>query len=156
MKQSEKDQPRVLTIPPLLYVSMLLVGLGVDHFAPIEIITNPLNFWLGLTFLSISIPLVISGLYVMRRAETGIDVRKPTTTIVTAGPFRFSRNPLYLSLTLLYIAISLFINSLAVLLGLIPALMLMQWGVIKPEERYLEEKFLQQYLEYKQSVRRWL
>jgi len=156
MKPAEKDHPGVITIPPFLYISMLLVGLIINYFAPMEIIANPLNFLLGLAFLSISLPIVISGFYVMRRAQTGIDVRKPSTTIVTAGPFRFSRNPLYLSLTLLYIAISLFINSLAALLCLIPALALMQWGVIKPEERYLEKKFSEQYLEYKQKVRRWL
>jgi protein-S-isoprenylcysteine O-methyltransferase Ste14 len=72
------------------------------------------------------------------------------------GVFRFSRNPLYLSLTLLYIGISLLFNALWALLLLLPLLVIVQIGVIQREEVYLERKFSDEYLRYKAQVRRWL
>ena len=92
----------------------------------------------------------------MRDANTNVDPTQPTTTIVTSGPFRFTRNPIYTSLTLLYIGIALIVNSLLTILLLPIILVLMNVGVIAREERYLERKFGTQYLAYKQRVHRWL
>ena len=155
-KQKAQDNPGVIVIPPLLYVGALLVGLALHYFVPVHYLPGAINIWLGILLISVSVPIVISAVWEMRRAQTAVDVRKPTTAIVTQGAFRFSRNPVYLSLTILYIGISSLINSMWVVLGLIPVLMLMQRGVIKREERYLEKKFGQQYLRYKSRVRRWI
>jgi protein-S-isoprenylcysteine O-methyltransferase Ste14 len=76
--------------------------------------------------------------------------------LVVDGPFRFTRNPLYLSLTLLYSGTALLLNLLWVVLLLPIALVIMQFGVISREERYLEKKFGQEYLRYKTRVRRWI
>lgn len=92
----------------------------------------------------------------MRRAHTNIDPRQPTTTIVVEGPYRFTRNPIYLSLTLLYSGLTVLFNALSGLLLLPIALIILRRGVIEREERYLERKFGEQYLSYKQRVRRWL
>jgi protein-S-isoprenylcysteine O-methyltransferase Ste14 len=99
---------------------------------------------------------VISALGVLSRAKTTFDVRKPTSAIVTNGPYRFSRNPSYVSLTLLYGGIACLVNSLWVLLMVVPAVTVMHFGVIKREERYLEAKFGDEYREYKTTVRRWV
>jgi protein-S-isoprenylcysteine O-methyltransferase Ste14 len=92
----------------------------------------------------------------MTRAQTAVDPSKPTTAIVSDGVFRFSRNPLYLSMTLLYISISLLFNALWALLLLLPLLVIVQIGVIQREEVYLERKFGDEYLRYKSQVRRWM
>ncbi|HEV7444718.1 MAG TPA: isoprenylcysteine carboxylmethyltransferase family protein, partial [Steroidobacteraceae bacterium] len=81
---------------------------------------------------------------------------RPTTTIVRKGPYRFSRNPIYLAFSLLQLGLSLWVNSLALLIALIPAVALMWLVVIPREERYLEARFPSDYLPYKASVRRWL
>jgi protein-S-isoprenylcysteine O-methyltransferase Ste14 len=81
---------------------------------------------------------------------------KPTTAIVTKGPFRYSRNPLYVSLTLLYLGVALIINVLWIVLLVVPVLVVMQRGVIGREEAYLERKFGEKYLSYKARVRRWV
>jgi protein-S-isoprenylcysteine O-methyltransferase Ste14 len=92
----------------------------------------------------------------MRRAGTNVDPRAPALLIVTHGPFRFTRNPLYLSLTLLTIGLALCFNIIWALVTLVPTLIIMRQGVILREERYLEGKFGQPYLDYKRTVRRWI
>ena len=91
----------------------------------------------------------------MRRAGTNIRPDRPATVIVTDGPFRFSRNPLYLSLTLVYVGIASMMNALWPLLLLVPLLLIVQRGVVLREERYLEAKFGETYRSYKTRVRRW-
>ncbi len=150
------DNAGVIAIPPLLYGGALVVTLVAHHFYPIRYMPDVLSAWLGALLIALSVPLVLSVVARMRRARTAIDVRKPTTAIVTQGAFRFSRNPAYLSLTLLYVGISSLVNSAWILAGILPVLFLMQRGVIEREERYLEKKFGEQYLVYKKRVRRWI
>jgi protein-S-isoprenylcysteine O-methyltransferase Ste14 len=92
----------------------------------------------------------------LARARTAFDARKPTTTIVSDGAFQYSRNPTYLALTLLYVGFALVLGSPWVLLMVVPAVALTQWGVVLREERYLEAKFGEAYRRYKTNVRRWL
>ncbi len=77
-------------------------------------------------------------------------------TVVTDGAFRYSRNPTYLSLTLLYVGVALVLNSLWVLMMVVPAVAVTHWGVVLREERYLESKFGEEYRRYTQRVRRWI
>jgi protein-S-isoprenylcysteine O-methyltransferase Ste14 len=92
----------------------------------------------------------------MARAGTSFRTERPTTAIVTAGPFRYSRNPIYVALTLLYLGIGMVLNALWVLLLIVPVIAVMQRGVIAREERYLERKFGDEYRRYQVRVRRWL
>ena len=92
----------------------------------------------------------------MHRHQTSPLPERPTTAIVSDGPFRISRNPIYLGFTCITLGCALWLNALWVLLVLVPVLFVVQYGVIRREERYLEGKFGGQYLEYKARVRRWL
>jgi len=157
MKEQEpKDNPDVIAFPPLIYGSALLIGLVVNNFVPIQFLVGTFNIWLGVLLISVAGPLVLSAVRVMRRAQTTFYFQKPTTSIVTEGPFRFSRNPAYLALTMLYLGIALLINSIWVFLMIVPTVIVMQQGVIKREERYLERKFGEEYLRFKEQVRRWI
>ncbi|MBC5798616.1 MAG: isoprenylcysteine carboxylmethyltransferase family protein [Candidatus Eremiobacteraeota bacterium] len=92
----------------------------------------------------------------MLAMKTSIDPYRPTTAIIESGPFRFSRNPLYVSMAMFYAAIALFARA-TLPLALLPAVLaVVQRGVICREERYLERKFGTAYLAYKSRVRRWL
>jgi protein-S-isoprenylcysteine O-methyltransferase Ste14 len=75
---------------------------------------------------------------------------------VRTGPFRYSRNPIYLAFSLLHLGIAIWLNSLWLLATLVVAVALMDFVVIRKEERYLERRFGAEYLDYKASVRRWL
>lgn len=155
-EHEDRDKPGVIVLPPVPYVAALLVGLALHYFVPVHFLPAGINVLLGILVVAVSVPIVISAIWEMRRAQTPFDVRKPATALVTQGVFRFSRNPGYLSMTIFYIGLSLLVNSLWVLLSLIPVLLLMQQGVIKREERYLKRKFGEQYLRYKHRVRRWI
>lgn len=99
----------------------------------------------------------LSGAWALRRAGTTISVDRPTTAIVASGPYRYSRNPLYVALTLLYLGLgAAALNTLWALVLLPPLLVVIQRGVIEREERYLERKFGEEYRRYKRRVRRWL
>jgi len=104
----------------------------------------------------VAVALFISATRTFRTAGTPIPGNRPTTTIVRTGPYRFSRNPIYLAFSLLQLGLSLWVNGLALLITLIPAVALMSLVVIPREERYLEARFPSEYLPYRASVRRWL
>ncbi|MEP6997543.1 MAG: isoprenylcysteine carboxylmethyltransferase family protein [Betaproteobacteria bacterium] len=91
-----------------------------------------------------------------RRATTTLDVRKAASTLITDGTYQFSRNPTYLSLTLLYLGLGIVLDNGWVLILVIPVFLLMDRWVVRREERHLQAKFGEQYLRYKARVRRWL
>ncbi len=156
MPQSTKDAPNVIAIPPLIYLAFLAVGLLLDYLFPVPVLPNSIQYAVGFGMISATGLLMPFVLLEFRKAETQFDPRKPTTAIITTGPYRFSRNPSYVSLTMLYLGIAIAADSVWVLAGLIPTLVVMHYGVILREEEYLEAKFSEEYLRYKNTVRRWL
>lgn len=96
------------------------------------------------------------GAYSLIRARTPINPYRPVTTLVASGAFGLSRNPLYVSLNLIFLALSLILNSFWGILVLVPVVVVMHYGVILREERYLETKFGEAYRRYCGMVRRYL
>jgi protein-S-isoprenylcysteine O-methyltransferase Ste14 len=103
-----------------------------------------------------AVAIAIWGRRTMQAAGTNMSPLRPTTAVVTTGPFRFSRNPLYLALTLLYFGLTLAFNTWWGIVVLIPLLIIMHRGVVLREERYLEQKFGETYRKYRSTVRRYL
>ena len=156
MPQSTKDAPNVIAIPPLIYLAFLAVGLLLDYLFPVPVLPNSIQYAVGFG-ISIASGLIMPFVLLrFKKANTNFDPGKPTTRIITTGPYRYSRNPSYVSLTMLYLGIAIAADSVWVLAGLIPALVVMHYGVILREEEYLEAKFGEEYLRYKNTVRRWL
>src|SRR5215510_7754334 len=115
-----------------------------------------LALWLGLALLVLGVGIAAWGRRTMQAAGTNVNPALPTTAIVTSGPFRFSRNPLYLALTLLYLGLTLALNTWWGIVVLVPVLIIMHRGVVLREERYLEHKFGETYRQYRSKVRRYL
>ena len=90
------------------------------------------------------------------RAKTDLAFTRPTTAIVVQGPYRLSRNPIYLAGTLLFVGVALAVNTLWLLALLPVVILLINSGAVIPEERFLERKFGDEYSEYTSRVRRWL
>ncbi|MDP6404052.1 MAG: isoprenylcysteine carboxylmethyltransferase family protein [Alphaproteobacteria bacterium] len=116
----------------------------------------PLRLWAALALLAMGLLIVVLALPKFRRAATPVRPDRPSTALISGGPYRFSRNPLYVALTLAYLGLAVALDSLWVLALLVPVLATMQVGVVAREERYLEAKFGDEYRAYKQTVRRWL
>jgi protein-S-isoprenylcysteine O-methyltransferase Ste14 len=103
-----------------------------------------------------AVALFVYSVRTFRRAGTPVPGNRPTTAIVRTGPYRYSRNPIYLAFSLLQIGIAFWLNSPWLLVTLVPAVALMSFVVIPREEQYLESRFPSDYLPYRDSVRRWL
>jgi protein-S-isoprenylcysteine O-methyltransferase Ste14 len=103
-----------------------------------------------------AVGLFVAAVRTFRAAGTPIPGNRPTTAIVRTGPYRLSRNPIYLAFSLFQLGLSVWVNSLGLLITLIPAVLLMALVVIPREERYLDVRFPAEYSSYRASVRRWL
>ena len=153
---SPKENAGVVAPAPVIYGAALALGLAAEFTLPTVPLPRTVTLWLGCVIIALSIPIVISAFRALARARTAFDARKPTTTLVSGGAFHYSRNPTYMSLTLLYVGLALVLGSPWVLLMVVPAVALTQWGVVLREERYLEAKFGEEYRRYKTNVRQWL
>jgi len=150
------DSPRVIAFPPMLYGTALAIGLVMHFLLPIGRLPSVPARLLGASLIVGSGAVAIPAKRAMRRAGTNINPNLPATAVVTDGPFRFTRNPLYLSLAALYAGIALLINAVWPLVWLVPLMMVVHWGVVRREERYLEAKFGDAYRAYQARVRRWI
>jgi protein-S-isoprenylcysteine O-methyltransferase Ste14 len=145
-----------LVRPPLVYLSAIVLGLVAHLLWPRHIVPHSLGTPVGALLTLVAVALFIYAVSTFRLAGTPVPGNRPTTTIVRAGPYRFSRNPIYLAFSLLQLGLAAWVNSLSLLLTLIPAAALMSFVVIPREEGYLEARFPAEYVSYRASVRRWL
>jgi protein-S-isoprenylcysteine O-methyltransferase Ste14 len=153
---TQSDHAGVVAPPPLIYGVALAVGLGLHFLWPLPVHGAPGIRLVGLLLAALGLAFAASGVRELRRWGTNVDPRRPATSLVRTGPYRYSRNPAYVGLTGLFAGIALALNSFWLILMLVPTLVVMSRGVISREERYMEEKFGEAYLDYKRSVRRWL
>ena len=145
-----------LVRPPFVYVGSIALGLVLHLVWPARLVPLSVSTAIGAVVTLLAVALFVSAVRTFRRAGTPIPGNRPTTTIVRTGPYRFSRNPIYLAFSLLQLGLACWVNSLALLMTLMPAVALMSLVVIPREERYLEARFPAAYPAYKASVRRWL
>ena len=150
------DNPGVVARPPLLYGAAFVVVLVFRWSWPMPIFVEAVALWPGLALVAMGVGAAIWGRRTMRAAGTNINPALPATAIVTSGPFRFSRNPLYLALTLLYLGLTLAFNTWWGMVVLVPLLIIMHRGVVLREERYLAQKFGESYRQYRSRVRRYV
>ncbi len=153
---SEKDWSGVIVPPPIVYLVCLVAGLGLDFFWPIPLLPQAIQFVVGFTIIVSSFLLIGLAFRIFHRSRTPIDYRKPTTEIISTGPFAYSRNPVYVSMTMLMGGIAIAVDSPWVLAMAVPAVLIIHNFVILREEAYLERKFGDDYRRYKAAVRRWI
>jgi protein-S-isoprenylcysteine O-methyltransferase Ste14 len=156
MHNAPPDTAQVLVLPPLVYGVAFIIGLLLHVAFPFYALPPTFARGIGVVCVLVSLPLALRTLRVLSRAHTPVDPMKPTIALVTEGPFRSSRNPIYVALTLLYVGVALLINALWILLLVVPVLVVIHYGVIAREEAYLARKFGNAYRQYTTQVRRWL
>lgn len=143
--------------PAAIQLSSVLTGLMLHSLWPREIPLAAGLAWIAVPmFMGLGFTIIALSFREFARARTSIRPDRGADALIRTGPFRWSRNPLYLAVSLLIAGIGVWVNSLWVLVMLLPLVLVMSRAVIAREERYLEHKFGQVYIDYKQSVRRWL
>lgn len=158
MNKQDRDRPGIIAPPPLLMVLCVAAGLMAAHLWPLPMIRDTA---LARTVFCAALVFVAGGLIFSAHRELvkhneHPNPYKPTGTIVVSGIYGFTRNPLYISLLLIVLAVGIGVNDAWLLLALFALFLLLHFGVVKREERYLSEKFVSRYDEYRRSVRRWL
>jgi protein-S-isoprenylcysteine O-methyltransferase Ste14 len=153
------DHADVAVMPPLLFIGALIGGALLSYLMPIGPGLGSAN-WLalavGFTFVALGFALVALSFRNFQRAGTSVVPTEPSTALVTTGPYRFTRNPIYIGFVLAYFGFAIVLTSMWVLLLLIPVLAILQRGVVVPEEAYLKRKFGDAYRKYQARVPRWL
>jgi protein-S-isoprenylcysteine O-methyltransferase Ste14 len=152
----EQDNPGIKVPPPLIYLLPLILGLLLDRKAHLPFLPRRAARSLGWPLLGGGVLLSRWFLRTMREADAPVRTDKPVPRLSTEGPFRYTRNPGYLCMALIYAGIAVLRNALCAILFLPLVLYVTQREVIGREERYLERTFGEEYLTYKARVRRWV
>jgi protein-S-isoprenylcysteine O-methyltransferase Ste14 len=145
----------VIAPPPVIYLGFLGLGFVLESLLPGAELPGWAQ-WIGAVVIVAGVALMISFELAFKRAGTDANPYRPSTALATDGPYRFGRNPGYLGMAITYIGITLAADAPWALVMLVPATLVIQYGVIAREERYLERLFGEEYLSYKRTTRRWI
>lgn len=157
--QPARDTAGVIAPPPLIYLGFLILGLALEFLV---VRTQGLDMPASLRWTVVAALLLIGAAAIaaavlrFRRAGTPAPPWQPTTAFVAQGIYRFTRNPMYLGMTLIYCAIAVAADAPVVFWMLIPLCFTIHYGVVLREERYMAGKFGAAYIDYANSVPRWL
>lgn len=147
---------RVIAPSPLISLAAVLSGLWLQDQWPLPVLTGEWPLVLGWSLVAVATVILLWSFYHFVRARTVINPYRSVRTLVAHGPYRYSRNPMYVSLLLFHAGYAFNNYNLWILLTLPPAMLLIRYGVIAREEAYLREKFGESYRRYQASVRRWI
>ena len=159
MTDTQLSNPGVRFPPPILFVLGIGVAWLVGRVVPLPLVPDifrPVSLVAGYVAMVLASATITWAMLTFRRADTGIYPNQPATCIVARGPYRFSRNPMYVGLTVLNLGIALVANTMWMIAALPIVLWILTVLVIRREEAYLSSAFGESYAEYRQSVRRWL
>ena len=159
MFEPAQDSARVIAPPPLIGLGALLIGLALDWILPAYVVTTVLPLWARLVLGGV---LVVGGFALMQTAkrafqQLGTEVKPwlPSTQIVASGSYRYMRNPMYVAGVLIIAGLALALGSDWILVMLVPTAVVLHYGVVLREERYLERKFGDAYRQYREAVPRY-
>jgi protein-S-isoprenylcysteine O-methyltransferase Ste14 len=155
------DNANVVIRPPIALALAAAGGIAAAWLYPLPFlpILMPAGWpaaWVGAAVFALGFALAAWAVASMRRAGTRFETHQPTARIVTAGPYRFTRNPIYVGMFLALIGLAVGFDSLWLLVALAMFYLVIRYGVVAREEAYLERKFGDAYLDYKSRVRRWI
>ncbi len=154
--EERRDTPGVIARPPLIFFGVLASGLVLDWIQPAPFLPAPAQYAAGAVLIALASALAFSAIVCFLRAGTNVPTTRPTTALVIVGPYRVSRNPIYTGMILLLLGIGVMVDSAWVLALAAPFALILRYGVIAREERYLDGKFGDAYRAYRASVRRWI
>ena len=152
------DNAGVIAPPPLIFATAFLAGYALDRLVrwPRPHGATGLQLSLAIFLALVGAGLAIAAVREFRRARTNVLPERPTTAIAEGGVYRFTRNPMYLGLACLYAALAVALDRPVILALLPPVLLVIHFGVVRREERYLTAKFGVAYIHYRARTPRWI
>jgi protein-S-isoprenylcysteine O-methyltransferase Ste14 len=155
-KESNQDNPGVKIPPPLVFNGLALSGVFLHYFIPFSMVVGSWAVILGVLLLLYSFFCFGYMIQFFKNHQTEIQPSKSTSKIIQTGPFKYSRNPVYVFACLGPMGLGLIFKTFWAFYAFVPALIIVYFTAVKKEEAYLEAKFGADYLDYKSRVRRWL
>jgi protein-S-isoprenylcysteine O-methyltransferase Ste14 len=149
------EQPRKI-VPPI-YLALSLVAMYLlDRYFPVGHIGGPFVWGFASAFISLGLMCILISAGLFKRAGTPLIPFHKSTALVTDGPYKYTRNPMYLGMVLILVGAAVILGSLLPWMVIPAFALIIQQRFILPEERFLEELFGEEYLDYKEQVRRWV
>lgn len=155
-QSAESHGTGIKTFPPLVFFIALLAAFGLSWLVPVELMPDSAQRWIGVALAAGGFGLALIAAWSFYRHRTTIHVGHAASTLMTSGPYAFSRNPIYLAMIIVSLGIGVFFDVIWVLPMLVLAVWYLRRNVIDLEEIFLEAKFGDDYIAYKQRVRRWM
>ena len=151
------DSPDIIVLPPVLVGGTLLLGIGLNYLVwPTTLLPIVPARVLGVCLFITSGLLAHSAQRAMMRVGTNVLPTRPTLALALDGPYRYTRNPLYLAAVGVALGVSLWVNGVFPLVLLAPMILILQRGIVLREEQYLLQKFGGEYEAYRSRVPRWI
>ena len=151
------DNAQVIIRPPLVWALAVIAGFALNWLMPLPFVPAAVPAgWLGGTVFVLALALFAWAIATITRAGSNVPTNMPTTSIVATGPYRFTRNPIYLGMILGLVGLAIAVDGLWLFITLVPFFLVIRYGVVAREEAYLERKFGEVYRRYRARVRRWL
>lgn len=154
-----QDYADVVIKPPVLFAGAIALGCLLSWLVPLGpglFSGNARALAAGGALALIGLALLAVSVRQFARAGTSLVPGEPSTVLLDAGPYRFTRNPIYISFVIFYFGLAIMLTSAWMLLLLVPVLIILQRGVVEREETYLQAKFGEAYRKYRARVPRWL
>jgi protein-S-isoprenylcysteine O-methyltransferase Ste14 len=151
------DTAQVVVRPPLAWALAVLAGLALHWLMPLPFMPPAVSArWTGGVVFAAALALFAWAIVTITRAGSNVPTNTPTTAIVDTGPYRFTRNPIYLAMLGGLVGLAMAFDNLWLLAALVIFALVIRYGVVAREEAYLERKFGDVYRQYRSRVRRWL
>ena len=153
---NELTRPQVKFPPPVFYLVMIVIGIGINSVVPLQWQTGFFAVWLGIAVIGLGLMTIAWTAFEFRRHQTTIMPHKASSRIIQMGPFRVSRNPIYVCFTLIQLGVGIALGNIWILLLILPTIWIMTRFVIEREEAFLKQAFGEEYIAYLGRVRRWV
>jgi protein-S-isoprenylcysteine O-methyltransferase Ste14 len=151
------DTAHVLIRPPIAWALTFIAGFAFDWLMPLPFMPSAVPAgWIGGAAFVAALALVAWAIATITQAGSNVPTNMPTTAIVESGPYRFTRNPIYLGMMVGLVGLAIAFDNFWLVVTLVPFVLLIRYGVVAREEVYLEHKFGDVYRQYRARVRRWL
>jgi len=150
------DHPDIVALPPIVFGTAFLVGLVLNLAHPLWLDVSTPGRWIGGVVFVLAIVSIATARVAFVRAGTNVNPFQPATAVVADGLFRFTRNPMYVGMCVAFAALAVVTRVGWLLIVLVPTMVIIHWGVVLREERYLADKFGEAYQAYRKKVRRYL
>ncbi|HPF47454.1 MAG: isoprenylcysteine carboxylmethyltransferase family protein [Alphaproteobacteria bacterium] len=152
----QQDNAGIITHPPVFYIIAMVIGLGLDYIFPLSFGLAGIEKIAAIVLFILGSIIIVLGFRLFASNKQSPSVHASVSKIYQSGIYAYSRNPIYLGVAIMMLAVGLYLDKLWILIMMIPLIIILNRAVIEKEEAYLEAKFGDEYLNYKNKVRRWI